>query len=99
MYERGNGLYLYPEIVKDKDVDKVEYYAQAVDVNGIAIETKLKPRTTGDDDFLRAAFAGFGNCREPVLPDDFAKVPGLQDAFNNVLMPGEVPSVDVEEYE
>lgn len=98
LYDNGNGAKLECLERKDSEGRAIGFDFQAVvcDENGIEVKVLLKPATPGDEDFLRAGFAGYGNCRD-YLPEDFGKVKGLHEAFNKMLLPGEVPSVEVEQ--
>lgn len=99
LYDAGTGLKL--ELRKrtvDNDKDNVvfDYYAVAEDEAGMTAESKLVPKTPGEDGYLKAAFAGFGRCRD-FNEKDFETLPGLKEAFERILLPGETPEVDVEE--
>lgn len=99
LYDCGQGLNL--EIRKraaEKGVDTVafDYYAVAEDDNGISVECQLLPKNPGTEGYLRAAFTGFGKCRD-YTDEDIAKIPGLAEAFKRILLPGEEPDVKIEE--
>ena len=89
LYANGNGLKLIARIKKENDIEKVEYYAFAVDEFGMSADCLLKPRTPGEEGYLRAAFGGFGRCRD-VVDTDFDKIPGLLAAFEKVVDPEDI---------
>lgn len=91
LYENGTAINLYARIRPTKDDKNVsfEYYALAVDDSGISAEATLVPKSLGDDGYLRAAFAGFGKCRD-FAEGDLETVPKLDKAFENVYFPGEI---------
>lgn len=98
LYDNGNGAKLECLERKDTNGNVIGFDFQAIvcDESGIEVKVILKPATPGDEDFLRAGFAGFGNCRD-YCKDDFEKIKGLKEAFNKMLLPGEVPDVVVEQ--
>lgn len=90
LYDSGAGIKLYARVKPGKDEKNIqfEYYALAVDENGISAEATLVPKTPGDEGYLRAAFAGFGKSRD-FVESDLQNIFGLADAFSNVYLPGE----------
>lgn len=91
LYESGTAINLYARLKPTKDGKDVsfEYYALAVDDSGISAEAVLIPKSLGDEGYLRAAFAGFGKCRD-FAEGDLETVPKLDKAFENVYFPGEI---------
>ncbi len=100
LYDCGQGLNLE---IRRRPVEKgkedqfaFDYYAVAEDENGISVECQLIPKNSGAEGYLRAAFTGFGNCRD-YIDEDISNIPGLAEAFKRILFPGEVPDVAIEE--
>lgn len=99
LYDNGQGLKLELRkrvVDKEKNTIVFDYYAVAEDESGITVESQLVPKTPGEEGYLKAAFAGFGRCRD-FSEKDFETLPGLKEAFERILLPGETPEVDVEE--
>ena len=97
IYDSGNGIDLIIKSRKTVDGNTFfDYYAYAVDESGISVEVQLTPKTPGDGDFLRAAFAGFGKARD-WTNEDLDKIKGFKEEFTSVLLPGCAPDVDVED--
>ena len=100
LYDCGQGLNLEirrrPVEKGREDLFAFDYYAVAEDDNGISVECQLVPKNSGTEGYLRAAFTGFGSCRD-YTDEDIENIPGLAEAFKRILLPGEVPDVAVEE--
>lgn len=100
LYDCGQGLNL--EIRRratekgKEDQFNFDFFAVAEDEDGISVECQLVPKNSGAEGYLRAAFTGFGKCRD-YTDEDIKNIPGLAEAFGRILLPGEAPGVAIEE--
>lgn len=99
LYDCGQGLTLEirkrpTEKGREDQAIAFDYYAVAEDESGISVECQLSPKNSGNEGYLRAAFTGFGRCRD-YTADDIENIPGFADAFKRVLLPGDVPDPNV----
>ena len=97
LYDSGAGLKLKARAIKKDgayqytksgDVELVYSAVCEDDITGLETTVEIVPSTVAQDKFCRLALCGFAGCRE-YNDNDFFDTPGLQEAFENMRLPGD----------
>ena len=97
LYDSGAGLKLKVRAIKKDgayqytksgDIELVYSAVCEDELTGLETTVEIVPSTVAQDKFCRLALCGFAGCRE-YNDNDFLDTPGLQDAFENMRLPGD----------
>ena len=97
LYDSGAGLKLKVRAIKKDgayqytksgDIELVYSAVCEDEITGLETTVEIVPSTVAQDKFCRLALCGFAGCRE-YNDNDFLDTPGLQEAFENMRLPGD----------